>query len=259
MTPVPSAAFEEEFFAAVEGVQSLLALFDHLPNVYLFVKDRRHRFTMVNLALARLHACEDARGMLGKTDRHFHPPTLARQYVEEDRRIMAAGRVLADQVWLVPGADRKPRWYLSTKLPVRDRTGRVMGIAGVMRPFEHAGRAPDDYQRLVPAIDHVLNHYSDSITVDELAQKVRLSVSQLQREFRRLFKLSPSDYLEQVRVQMARQMLEATAESMATIAFETGFYDQSYLVKRFKLATGMRPLEYRLRFRNNNGEGAGWR
>lgn len=95
---VPLAVFNEEFFTAVEGVHTLLELFDHLPNVYLFVKDQRHRFTMVNLALARLHACEDAAGMLGKTDRHFHPPTLARPYVEEDRRVMAAGRVLVDQV-----------------------------------------------------------------------------------------------------------------------------------------------------------------
>src|SRR5688500_14241809 len=127
MTSPASGTYVEEFFSRADGLHSLLSLFDHLPNVYLFVKDGRHRFTMVNLALAKLHGCENASGMLGKTDRDFHPPTLARQYIEEDRRVMSMGHALPDQVWLVPGADRKPRWYLSTKLPVRDRARRVVG------------------------------------------------------------------------------------------------------------------------------------
>lgn len=236
------------FFRRVADGAALGVLFDYLPDVYLFVKDAAHRFTMVNRAVLRMHGCRSAGEMIGRTDWDFHPPVFARQYIEEDRRVMASGAALPDQVWLVPGADGVPRWYVSTKVPLRDARGRVVGLAGVMRPYEAAGRAPGDYARLTPAIEHVLRHYGDRITIRDMARLVHLSVSQLQREFRRLFGMSPREYLFQVRLQSARRMLEATREPLGAIALDCGFYDQSYFARRFKAATGLRPLAYRRRF-----------
>jgi AraC-like DNA-binding protein len=241
-------AFDEAFFSRLDDAAALGPLFDYLPDVFLFVKDARHRFTMVNAAVWRMHACRSAADMLGKTDHDFHPPLLARQYVEEDRRVMAAGVPLPEQVWLVPGADRVPRWYLSTKMPVRDRAEAVIGVAGVMRPYDRAGRVPDDYRRVTPAIEHVLAHYGGDLSMADLARRVHLSVSQLQREFQRLFGVSPRDYVFQVRLQAARRLLDSTTEPLGQIAAQCGFYDQSHFVKRFKAATGLRPLEYRRRF-----------
>lgn len=203
---------------------------------------------MVNRATWVMHGCDSAAEMLGKTDWDFHPPVLARQYVEEDDRVMRSGLPLPDQIWLVRSADGLPRWYLSTKMPLRDRAGAVIGIAGVMRPYEQAGAAPGEYRRLMPAIEHVLNHYGDSIRVADLARRSHLSVSQFQREFQRMFHMPPREYLMQVRLQAARRRLEISRESVSDIAHDCGFYDQSYFTKRFKAALGMRPLQYRRRF-----------
>ena len=76
----------------------------------------------------------------------------------------------------------------------------------------------------------------------------RLSVSQFQREFRRLFGLTPTAYVLEARLQAARHQLDTTTRPLGQIAVACGFYDQSYFVKRFKAATGLRPLEYRRRF-----------
>jgi AraC-like DNA-binding protein len=236
------------FFRRVGDGGALGALFEHLPDVYLFVKDAAHRFTMMSPATWRLHGCSSEAEMLGKTDADFHPPVMARQYVEEDRRVMSTGRPLVDQVWLVTGADDVPRWFLSTKVPLRDRSGRVIGLAGVMRPYAAAGRAPREYHRLLPAIEHVLAHFGDPVRIADLARLTRLSVSQLQREFMRLFGMSPRDYLFQVRLQAACRLLESTLHPLGQIALDCGFYDQSHFVKRFAAATGVRPLEYRRRF-----------
>jgi len=240
--------FDGELLRRVGDPRQVLALFEHLPRVYLFIKDSRHRFVKVNGNLLQLHGCTSEREMLGKTDFDFHPPVLATQYVEEDRKVMESGRALLDQVWLVPGADGMPRWYLSTKLPLVDAHGEVIGLAGVLRPYDHAGESPGEYGRLTPALEFVLMHFGDQISVDDMARRANLSVSQFQRVFQRLFRMTPSDYLLRVRLLMARRKLEQTGASIGSIALDCGFYDQSHFTRRFHTSTGIRPMEYRRRF-----------
>ncbi|MBL9186958.1 MAG: AraC family transcriptional regulator [Opitutaceae bacterium] len=248
----PSTA-TTEFFAAVAEPAMFAEMFDVLPEVYLFIKDAQHRYVKVNRSECALHGCADEGEMIGKTDFDYHPPALAAQYVEEDRRVMAAGRPLVDQVWLVRGADGTPRWYLSSKFPVRGRGGVVIGVAGVMRPYERAGAAPGDYQRLTRACEFVLAHYGEPIAVDDIAKCAHLSASQLQREFRRLFGMSLGDYVLRVRLIMARRRLETTAVAVGQIALDCGFYDQSHFTRAFRGEMGLTPREYRQRFTPTRG------
>lgn len=226
------------------------ALFDHLPDTYLFVKDQFHRFVHVNSALARLEGCQDASGMLGRTDFDFHPPTLAAQYVAEDERVMARRQPLIDQLWLVPAADGVPLWYRSTKVPLIAADNTVIGIAGVMRPAAQAGRPPEDYARIAKALDLVQRRHGERLAVSDLARSAGLSISQLQREFLRLLGLTPSAYITKVRVLMARRALERSDRAVGTIALDLGFYDQSHFTRVFRQQTGLTPLAYRQRFRS---------
>jgi AraC-like DNA-binding protein len=236
------------FFARVAEPAVFAEMFDVLPDVFLFIKDRRHRYVKANRSELALHGCETNADMIGRTDFDFHPPALAAQYVEEDRRVMESGRALVDQIWLVQSADGTPRWYVSSKFPLKGRGGNVIGVAGVMRPFDRTGNAPGDYQRLTRACEYVLAHYGDPIAVEDIAGRAHLSASQLQREFRRLFGMSLGEYLLRVRLIMARRKLEATAGAVGQIALECGFYDQSHFTRAFRAATGLSPLAYRRRF-----------
>jgi AraC-like DNA-binding protein len=224
------------------------ALFDHLPQVYLFVKDRSHRFIQVNAAMWRLHGCANADGMLGRTDYDFHPPALAAQYVAEDRVVMESATALVDQPWLVAGADGVPLWYLSSKHPLQDQAGAVLGLGGVLRPIAHLHETPPHYRRLAPVLELVITRYAEPLTVTAMARAAGLSISQLQREFARLLQLTPSAYLLRVRVLMARRRLEQTVDAIGAIALDCGFYDQSHFTRTFHALTGMRPSDYRRRF-----------
>lgn len=239
----------DEVLAAIPTTVAF-ALFDHLPDTYLFVKDLHHRFVQVNLALARLEGCRDASGMLGRTDFDFHPPTLAAQYVAEDDRVMARRQPLVDQLWLVAGADGVPLWYRSTKVPLITHDDRVIGIAGVMRPAAQAGQPSEDYARIAKALDVVQRRYSEYLAVGDLARAAGLSISQLQREFLRLLGLTPSEYVTRVRVLMARRALERSDSAVGRIALDLGFYDQSHFTRVFRRQTGLTPLAYRQRFRS---------
>jgi AraC-like DNA-binding protein len=230
-------------FAAVQ----VLDLFDALPDVFLFVKNRESRFVKFNKAWLSMHGCATAADALGKTDYDYHPPALAAQYVAEDERVMRSGKPLCDQAWLVPDHTGMPRWYLCTKMPLFDADGTVSGLAGVLRPFDHAGNAPDEYRRLTPAMEYVLEHYRRPISVADLARRAELSASQLQREFRRLFGMSVGDYLLRLRLLMAQRRLRETADAIGRIAADCGFYDQSHFTRAFKAHTGLAPQQYRRR------------
>ena len=225
----------------------VLDLFDALPDVYLFVKDCESRFTRGNHAFLSLHGCESAAELLGKTDYDFHPPALAAQYVAEDRQVMRSGRPLRDQAWLVADHEGLPQWYLCTKSPLFDADGTVSGIAGILRPFDHAGKAPDEYKRLTPVLEHVVAAYRRPLPVAELASRAGLSPSQLQREFRRLFGMSVGDYILRLRLLMARRRLRTTTDAVGRIAAGCGFYDQAHFTRAFKKHTGETPLEFRRR------------
>ena len=232
---------------APSRAEQFLALFDAIPDVFLFVKDRRSRFVTGNRAWLEMHGCRTAAEIAGKTDADFHPAALAAQYVAEDRRVMRSGRPLGDQAWLVRDHAGLPRWYLCTKVPLFDARGAADGLAGILRPFEQAGRAPDEYRRLTPVMEHVVAHYGRRIDVAHLARLADLSPSQLQREFRRLFGITPGEYVLQTRLLMARRRLEATTDPIGRIARECGFYDQSHFTRAFKRRVGVPPLAYRRR------------
>jgi len=241
-------ALQRDFFARLSDSGALAGLFDHLPRVYLFVKDIKHRFVKVNRAWLSLHGCVEESEAIGKTDFDYHPPALASQYVEEDKRVMASRRPLPEQAWLVLGADRLPLWYRCTKIPLFDSAGEVIGLAGVLMPYDHADTAPGEYQRLSAACGYALTHYPESISVADLAKRANLSVSHLQREFQRLFGMCPTTYLLRLRLLMARRELESTMAAVGQIALDCGFYDQSHFTRAFRASTGLTPLEYRRRF-----------
>lgn len=232
---------------AASQAEQILRLFDALPDVYLFVKDRQSRFVGGNAAWLGMHGCSTIDQIVGTCDADFHPPALAAQYVAEDRQVMRSGRPLRDQSWLVPDFKCMPRWYLCTKIPLFDDRGRASGLAGILRPFDHAGNAPEEYQRLTPVFQYVIANYGRPIACADLARRAGLSISQLQREFRRLFNISPGDYVLHTRLTMARRRLEQTTDSIGRIAADCGFYDQAHFTRAFCKHAGLPPRQYRRR------------
>jgi PAS domain-containing protein len=118
---------------SVSNPAQWLHLLEDLPSVYFYAKDLNHRFMRANRAMADWHGCQSPAEMIGRCDLDFHTPVLAAQYVEEDLEVFGSGEPIKDRIWLVPGADGLPRWFLSSKFPLRDKAGSLAGLAGIAR------------------------------------------------------------------------------------------------------------------------------
>ncbi|HPC16569.1 MAG TPA: PAS domain S-box protein [Candidatus Hydrogenedentes bacterium] len=130
----------------------LQVLMDAMPDL-IFFKDEKSRFIAGNKALARLMlGHEDVSQLLGKTDFDFHPPELAARYFADENHVMLTGEPITAIEEPVLDSVGNPRWFSTTKAPIRDEQGRVVGIVGIGRDITEHRRVEDalrlDEQRL---------------------------------------------------------------------------------------------------------------
>lgn len=225
----------------------MLELFAHLRDVALFVKDRESRFMLWNDAFAELAGAAAPDALLGRTDADFFPRDLAESYVRDDRNVISTGRTLVDRVELIRKADGSIDWYSTTKVPLRDGRGVIVGVAGYTRDLAKMKSAHERFLELAPVLETMMRDFGEPLRIPALAARAGLSTSQLERSFRRRFGTTPHKYLQQIRTDAASQLLAETDLPIGTIAARTGFYDQSHFTRHFVRARGETPTAYRRR------------
>ncbi len=117
--------------------------------------------------------------------------------------------------------------------------------------MRHADRRPwirpdgQEDQAVQQALEYLNCHYAHSVSLEQLAALTNLKPLRLLRSFQRSIGLPPHAYLIQLRVTRAKELLKQGL-SIAQVAFDTGFTDQSHLNRHFKRITGITPKQYRL-------------
>jgi PAS domain S-box-containing protein len=240
--------FQRDFVGRLDSPWHLGRLFDYLPDTYFYAKDAQGRFVMTNEAIAAMLGAKNADEMIGKTDHDYTPCDLADQYVAEDRLVMESRRPVVNQVWLASDNRGGLKWCLSSKIPLLGDGGKVIGIAGAMQDVREAGLFLKPYHEMEQIVAEVLARYSEKIDIPALARLAHLSVSQFDRRFKRLFLMTPQQFVLRVRIHAACRLLVSTRESATQIANRTGFYDQSYFIKQFQKSLGVTPAAYRRKY-----------
>ncbi len=246
-TPQEAEQFRGPILDELGGQSSLIRLFDPLPNVSFYAKDRASRLFAANPVFLRHHGFQNEWQVIGLSDHDFHQPENAARYTAEDRRVMRQKRPLPNQQWMVPDADGTLRWWVSSKTPLfstRDPT-TVIGIAGAMYEI---GSPPDPahgFHRLERPLRHIHARLGEPLRIADLARLASLSPSQFIRRFRATMGETPVDYILRARLNTAARALIAVDRSVAEIALACGFSDPSYFTKRFRRLFGITPTAYR--------------
>lgn len=95
------------------------------------------------------------------------------------------------------------------------------------------------------AISYINSHYTEQFSVPQLAKQCALSESVYRRRFRQLTGLSPVQYINQLKIEKACQLLQSDDISHQQISEFLNFYSVSYFYRVFKSVTGQTPGEYR--------------
>lgn len=99
--------------------------------------------------------------------------------------------------------------------------------------------------RLKSCLDYLHNHYADEISIHYLASRVNMSEGHFSRVFKEYMKVSPMEFLIQIRMEESKKLLRESEKSIGEIALECGFHDFSYFSKCFRDKTHLSPKEYR--------------
>lgn len=249
MTSTDAKEFQDRFFARCPGMRACIELMAVVPKVVVYAKDFESRYVFNNEYHRHRYGGLAPEELIGRRASEFFPPLLGAAYEANDRAVLDSGEPVRNQIWLVPTLRGTPGWFLSGKSPIFDREGDVIGLLGVMHPIAVPEEQQAHYGSIRRVIDYLDANYTDEIDSAKLAKMAGLSVSQFNRRFRQLLRISPMEYLLSVRIQEAQQLLATTGENVGDIAAATGFCDQSHFTKRFRKVTGVAPLQYRKEFR----------
>lgn len=91
----------------------------------------------------------------------------------------------------------------------------------------------------------ILEHIHEKITVQQLAAAVHMSASHFSRVFKQQTGFSPYDYVLIVRLNKAKELLQKTEMTVASIAYETGFNSESNFISFFTESEGISPGKFR--------------
>ncbi len=223
----------------------LVELFDHAPDLAFFVKDRDGRYVAVNESLVKRHGFRHKSQVLGRRPCDICPGDFGRLPSRQDALVLRTGTPLIDhleQQWYLP---RKPVWCLTTKLPLRDAAGKIVGLIGISRDV----RAPVDPRSIPPELAAALESFetnlAEPVTPAMLARRACLTPTRFARIIRRFFDLTPTQFLTQTRLAAAARLLRETSLGVCEIAHACGFYDHSAFSRAFHSAMGIKPSGYR--------------
>lgn len=236
------------FLQRIGDFRPLQQLLDLLPDVAWFVKDRQSRFVMNNRRAFECCGVSSEEETIGKMGHEFFPSELMTLYLEQDRQVMETGQPIINAICPSPekGSDK---FIIFSKVPLRDRRNRVIGLAGIWREVEMR-RAPEpQIRKFSRAVAMIHQRYAEPVTTQELAGAAGLSRSQFTRQFHRWFGAAPHEYLLRVRVNQACRLLAESELKTTDIAIQTGFFDHSHFSRTFRRFMGTCPSRYRRRHR----------
>ena len=230
-------------------------LFDHVPETVFFLKDLQGRYLAVNQSLVERCGLQEKHQLVGRHVREIFPRELAELYALQDQAVLRTGRPIIDHLELHWYERRRPGWCLTTKLPMRNAQGQIVGIAGISRDL----RAPGDREaipyKLASTLGYLESNYHEAISPGSLARLAGLPPVRFARLIKRIFRLTPNQLITQTRLAAAARLLSETNRTVADIACACGFYDHSALTRAFRSAANLTPTQFRGRVATAPGIG----
>jgi AraC-like DNA-binding protein len=237
---------QTEFFARMADPQAVRAIFEHLPGVFFFVKDAQGRHIAANSVTFQRFGIRSERELVGATDERFFPAEVAKAYREDDQKVILTGRPLINRLEVWYDEQHNLDWFLTTKLPVRDHAGKIIGVMGITRRDEDRMRH-HDVREVTAAVHHARKNYDKNLSAADLARAAGVSERHLHRKLRATLDLTPHELMLRTRIQSAAEALAKTSAPIIEIALNHGFCDQSAFTQQFRKRTGMTPRQFRVR------------
>lgn len=227
------------------ATQQVLSMFDLLSDVWFWIKDKDCKVVFANDTYIESVGFKHLEQIVGKTDDELSPRHIAKQFMVDDQKVMR-GEVVTDRLEMNIAPDGELAWFLTSKRPLFNAANEIIGSYGVTRHLQKSSKAISGIKELKEPIDYIRKHYKEDISIENLASVAHLSISALERRFKKHLQKTPKQFIREYRLEKARKLLIDTRLPIAEIAFECGFSDHSYFSRHFKLMFDEMPSHIRM-------------
>jgi AraC-like DNA-binding protein len=236
------------------STQQIIAMSDLLYNTIFWIKDADSRVVHANNMFVEHLGFKSIDQLLGKSDADFHPPHIAKQFWLADQRIMA-GEHITEHIEVNFNKSTEA-WFSTSKRPLFNDTGNIIGTYGVTRLLQKPIQSSPTEEHIRAPVEFIKKYFHQHISIEQLAEVAHLSVSALERRFKKYLDKTPKQYVREIRLVNARLMLTDTQLSISEIAYQSGFFSHSYFSHQFKLMFGELPMQYRQNINHTGDEKA---
>ncbi len=127
-------------------------LMDTLPD-HIYFKDERSRFVLINKSMAGALGLSDPSQAIGKTDFDFYTPVHAQPAMDAEQAIIQSGVPIIDLEEKETWPDGHETWVSTTKMPLRDARGHIIGTFGLSKDITEHRRAEERILRLATLVE----------------------------------------------------------------------------------------------------------
>src|SRR5450759_2506929 len=193
----------------------LRTLIDNIPDS-IYSKDLACRKTLANLTEARYLGVKSEADVLGKDDFDIYPKELAEKFFADDQLVLQTGEPVLNREEYILDEKQQKHWLLSSKLPLRNQEGRIIGLVGIGRDITDRKQAQEETQRERAFFDQLVETAPEGIAIADPQGRIM----RVNAEFVRMFGYGVDEvvgqYLDDLVAPPARQE-EAKALTRSTI------------------------------------------
>jgi PAS domain S-box-containing protein len=223
-------------------------LFEHLDHVAFFLKNRNFQIVFANRHFFERLGFSREEEIVGLDDFELFPKPLADKFRGDDQRVMRRGTAMPRMVELFLSRQGLPDWFITSKLPVLGREGSPVGVMGTVERYDQKRGLESSDSAVAKAVQRMLEVPGEVDSLNSLARDLGLSHRHFDRRFKTATGLTPKQFLGRSRVQMGCRLLQQSEASIAEIAFDLGYCDQSAFTAQFRRRMGYTPNRYRKQF-----------
>ncbi len=227
------------------SVQQVLTMFDMLPDIIFWIKDSQSRVVYANQMFVEHLGYAKLEQVLGKSDSDLSLNHLAKQFIADDQKVMS-GETVTDRLEMNINKSGELAWFSTSKRPLFDEHKVIIGSYGVTRHLQKTVKTLSGIDELKIPVQFIRKNFHNSISIEQLAEVAHLSVSALERRFKKYLAKTPKQFIRQIRLDNARRLLVETKLPIAQVAYQSGFSDHSYFSRHFKMMFDELPSELRL-------------